>query len=181
MKGPRALETERLLLRKPTIRDAQAIFERYAGDPAVTRYMSWPTHRTVADTHAFLAWSEADWELWPAGSFLIYSRNTNGLLLGGTGLTFRTPVLALTGYVLAQDAWGQGFATESLMAMVELARQTGVLRLEAVCHVQHRASAHVLEKCGFHCEGVSAAHTEFPNLLPGSRCDVLSYARRLDA
>jgi RimJ/RimL family protein N-acetyltransferase len=67
------------------------------------------------------------------------------------------------------------------MAMVELARQTGVLRLEAVCHVQHRASAHVLEKCGFHCEGVSAAHTEFPNLLPGSRCDVLSYARRLDA
>jgi ribosomal-protein-alanine N-acetyltransferase len=181
MKGPRALETERLLLRKPTIRDAQAIFERYAGDPAVTRYMSWPTHRTVADTHAFLAWSEADWELWPAGSFLIYSLNTNGLLLGGTGLTFRTPVLALTGYVLAQDAWGQGFATESLMAMVELARQTGVLRLEAVCHVQHRASAHVLEKCGFHCEGVSAAHTEFPNLSPGSRCDVLSYSKRFDA
>jgi RimJ/RimL family protein N-acetyltransferase len=46
MKVPLALETERLLLRKPTIRDAQAIFERYAGDPVVTRYMSWPTHRT---------------------------------------------------------------------------------------------------------------------------------------
>jgi RimJ/RimL family protein N-acetyltransferase len=181
MKVPLALETERLLLRKPTIRDAQAIFERYAGDPVVTRYMSWPTHRTVADTHAFLAWSEADWELWPAGSFLIYSRNTNGLLLGGTGLTFRTPVLAVTGYVLAQDAWGQGFATESLMAMIELARQAGVLRLEAGCHVEHRVSAHVLEKCGFHCKGISAAHTEFPNLSPGSRSDVLSYTMHFEA
>ncbi len=181
MKGPRTLETERLLLRKPTIRDAQAIFERYAGDPTVTRYMSWPTHRTVADTRAFLAWSEADWELWPAGSYLIYSRKTNGLLLGGTGLTFKTPASAVTGYVLAQDAWGQGFATESLLAMVELARQTGVRRLEAICHAEHRASAHVLEKCGFHCDGVSASHTEFPNLSPGSRSDVLSYSMRFDA
>jgi ribosomal-protein-alanine N-acetyltransferase len=181
MKGPRTLETARLVLRKPTLQDGQAIFERYAGDPIVTRYMSWPTHRTIADTHAFLAWSEGDWELWPAGSYLIYSRNTNGLLLGGTGLTFRTPLLAVTGYVLAQDAWGQGFATESLGAMVELARQTGVKRLEAECHADHRASAHVLEKCGFQCEGVSPAHTEFPNLALGCRCDVLSYSMRFKA
>jgi [ribosomal protein S5]-alanine N-acetyltransferase len=181
MKGPRTLETARLVLRKPTLHDGQAIFERYAGDPIVTRYMSWPTHRTLADTHAFLAWSEGDWELWPAGSYLIYSRSTNGLLLGGTGLTFRTPLLAVTGYVLAQDAWGQGFATESLGAMVELARQTGVKRLEAECHAEHRASAHVLEKCGFHCEGVSPAHTEFPNLALGCRCDVLGYSMRFNA
>ena len=175
MKGPGRLETERLLLRKPIISDAQAIFERYAGDPVVTRYMSWPTHRTVADTTAFLTWSEADWQLWPAGSYLIFSRDAEDLLLGGTGLSFRTPLSAVTGYVLAQDAWGQGFATESLRAMVELARQTGVKRLEAECHAEHRASAHVLEKCGFQCVGILHDHTEFPNLARGSRSDVLSY------
>jgi RimJ/RimL family protein N-acetyltransferase len=180
MKGPRRLETERLLLRRPIINDAQMIFERYAGDPVVTRYMSWATHRTVADTYAFLAWSEADWELWPAGSFLIFSKDADGLLLGGTGLSFRTPVSAVTGYVLAQDAWGQGFATEALRAMVELARQTGVTRLEAECHAEHRASAHVLEKCGFYCEGILRAHTEFPNFAQGSRSDVLRYLMRFD-
>lgn len=179
MKGPSTIETERLLLRKPTINDAEAIFERYASNPVVTRYMSWPTHRTVADTCAFLAWSEADWELWPAGSYLVFAR-ANGNLLGGTGLTFKTPVFATTGYVLAQDAWGHGYATESLRAMVELARKLGVRRLEAECHVEHRASARVMEKCGLLCEGVREKHTEFPNLMPGVKLDVLCYARKFE-
>jgi len=178
MKGPRTIKTGRLLIRKPTIHDAQIIFERYAGDPEVTRYMSWATHRSVADTCAFLAWSEADWEQWPVGSYLVFARE--GVLLGGTGLTFKTPVFAVTGYVLARDAWGCGYATESLEAMVELARRTGVRRLEAVCHVDHRASAHVMEKCGFVYEGVLREHTEFPNLAPGKKCDVLRYARKFD-
>ena len=47
MKGPKTIETRRLLLRKPALSDAEAIFERYAADPVVTRYMSWPTHRTL--------------------------------------------------------------------------------------------------------------------------------------
>jgi [ribosomal protein S5]-alanine N-acetyltransferase len=180
MKGPARLETRRLELRKPKIGDAAAIFERYAGDREVTRYMSWPTHREVADTCAFLAWSDADWELWPAGSYLVFSKEQEGWLLGGTGLAFRKPDLAVTGYVFAKDAWGRGYATEALRAMVDLAGLLGVRRLEAVCHVEHRASARVLEKCGFTCEGVVAAHTEFPNLLPGTRCDVLSYAREFE-
>ena len=181
MKGPRTIETERLVLRKPTIHDAEAIFERYASDPVITRYMSWPTHRSVADTCAFLAWSEADWELCPAGSYLVFSRTAKDFLLGGTGLTFRTPMIAATGYVFARDAWGQGYATESLQAMVALAQQTGVRRLEAVCHAENLASAHVLDKCGFQYEGIEREHTEFPNLVPGVRSDVLSYSLRFES
>jgi len=41
-----------------------------------------------------------------------------------------------------------GYATESLQAMVDLGRETGVQRLEAICHVDHQPSAKVLEKCG---------------------------------
>ncbi|HEX3894187.1 MAG TPA: GNAT family protein [Terracidiphilus sp.] len=181
MKGPRTIKTERLLLRRPTMHDAQAILDRYAGDPVVTRYMSWPTHRSIAETSAFVMWSEADWELWPAGSYLVFSNQADGILLGGTGLSFRTPLLAVTGYVLAQDAWGRGYATEALRAMVDLAEQLGVRRLEAECHVEHQASGHVMEKCGFTTEGVRPAHTEFPNLAPHVKCDVLTYARRFEA
>jgi [ribosomal protein S5]-alanine N-acetyltransferase len=176
MKGPKTLQTRRLALRKPTMSDAQAIFERYAGDPEATRYMSWPTHKNVADTCAFLAWSEADWDLWPAGSYLVYPREGSAQLLGGTGLTFRSPEFAVTGYVFAQDAWGQGFATEALQAMVDLARALGVKKLNAVCHVEHRRSARVMEKCGFQCEGIRHRHTEFPNLTPGILSDVFTYS-----
>jgi [ribosomal protein S5]-alanine N-acetyltransferase len=176
MMDPETLHTERLLLRRPVLADAVAIFDRYAGDPVVTRYLSWPTHRTLSDTHAFLAWSDAEWGKGPAGSYIIFSRKDNGLL-GGTGLSFKSPTCAVTGYVLAQDAWGRGYATESLEAMVNLADELGVRRLEAICHIDHRGSARVLEKCGFQLVELLRQHTEFPNLAPGQKSDVFSYVR----
>jgi RimJ/RimL family protein N-acetyltransferase len=51
--------------------------------------------------------------------------------------------------VLARDAWGQGFATEALAAVLDIAGAIGVARLFALCHPAHRPSRRVLEKCGF--------------------------------
>ena len=65
-----------------------------------TQVRSWPTHRSVEDTIRFLESSEAEWDRWPAGPFLIESRS-DGRLLGSTGLSFETPERAVTGYVLA--------------------------------------------------------------------------------
>jgi [ribosomal protein S5]-alanine N-acetyltransferase len=173
---PERLQTARFLLRRPTFADAAAIFDRYAGDPVATSYLSWPTHRGLADTYAFLAWSDAEWGKGPAGPHLVFSREDNALL-GGTGLSFKSPTCAVTGYVFARDSWGRGYATESLQAMVDLAGELGVKRLEALCHVDHRASARVLEKCGFQLEAILREHTEFPNLAPAQRLDVRSYVR----
>jgi [ribosomal protein S5]-alanine N-acetyltransferase len=174
MKAPEIIQTSRLTLRKPMAADAEAIFLRYAGDPVVTRYLSWPTHQSVEDTQVFLAWSDADWELWPAGSYLVLSRD-EGRLLGGTGLSFTSSTCAVTGYVFARDAWGKGYATESLQAMVDLARTLGVQRLEAICHVAHGPSARVLEKCCFRQEAIRREFCVFPNLAAHTKSDVFSY------
>jgi RimJ/RimL family protein N-acetyltransferase len=175
MRAPETIETDRLLLRRPRADDATAIFARYASDPEVTRFISWPKHSVVADTEAFLAFSEAQWTRWPAGPYLVVSR-ADGALLGGTGLGFETPYRASTGYIFARDAWGRGYATESLRAMVGIAAQIGVERLYAVCHVSHLASARVLEKGGFEREGILRRYIEFPNLAPGVAADVLCYS-----
>jgi [ribosomal protein S5]-alanine N-acetyltransferase len=179
MKTVERIETERLLLRKPVHGDAEAIFHRYAGDPEVTRYLSWPTHRCVADTEQFLIWSDEDWARWPASSYLIFDREDPARLLGGTGISFQSPALAVTGYVFARDAWAQGYATEALEAMVKLARRTGVRRLVAVCHPQHRPSAHVLEKCGFLLDEERRDQFVFPNLKPRRKWNVLTYVLNL--
>jgi [ribosomal protein S5]-alanine N-acetyltransferase len=143
----------------------------------VTRYLAWPTHRTLADTEEFLAFCDAEWERWPAGPLLIESR-ADGTLLGGTGLGFETPRQASTGYVLAYDAWGAGYATEALAAIRDRAADLGVERVYALCHPDHRASARVLEKCGFLSEGTLHRYAHFPNLAPGAPSDVLCYAMR---
>jgi len=169
------LETERLVLRAPRLNDAQPIFERYASDPEVTRYLGWPRHTSLADTRAFVKFSTTVWSTWNAGPMLAISRE-DGTLLGSTGLSFEAPDVAQTGYVFAKDAWGRGYATEVLRAMTELATQRGVKRLYALCHPEHRASWHVLEKCGFAREAVLPRHSVFPNLSPDP-ADVVSYAR----
>lgn len=142
------IETARLVLRKPTIDDAEAIFVRYASDPLVTKYLSWPRHRSLHDTRHFLAFSDAEWQQWPVGPYLVHSL-ADRHLLGGTGLHFESPTVAETGYVFARDAWGQGFATECLRAVIEVARSAGVQMLTAGCHPENAASRRVLEKCGF--------------------------------
>ena len=162
------------MLAPPGPADAPEIFERYSSDPEVTKYLGWPRHRTVADAEAFVAFSASEWDRWPAGPLLILRRN-DGRLLGGTGLGFERDGHAVTGYVLARDAWGLGYATESLGVMVSLARTVGAVRLSAMCHPDHRASWHVLEKCGFTRRTDWSQPAEFPNLAPGRLVDVARY------
>ena len=179
MKGPSVVETVRLRLSRPEPADAPLIFERYAGDHEVTRYLGWPRHTSLADTHAFLDFSAAEWTRWPAGPYLIWLPDRNRLI-GGTGLAFQDQHHAATGYVLASDSWGQGYATEALTAMVELASALGVHELSAFCHPQHRASWHVLEKCTFERDSHWKELAEFPNLAPGVRQPVLRYVKTFE-
>jgi ribosomal-protein-alanine N-acetyltransferase len=172
------IETARLVLLRPTTADAQAMFERYASDPAVTRYLAWPTHRSVDDTRLFVGFSDTEWDRSPAGPYLIRSKHHGGLL-GATGLSFDAAGAATTGYVLAQDAWGQGYATEALRAMVDLARSLGLPALTAYCHPDHAPSMRVLEKCGFAREDRASIQIEFPNLTPGVRVTVARYVKEL--
>src|SRR5215471_14776044 len=144
-RAPDRLDTERLELRRPSAEDAEAIFAAYAADPEVTSYVGFPRHRSLDDTRAFLVLSDVQWTTWPAGPYVIRLRDT-GALVGSSGVMFETPYRAQTGYVLAKHAWGRGYATEALSAMVALAHGCGVRRLYAICHHAHRPSARVLEK-----------------------------------
>ena len=175
-RAPERLFTPRLVLDRPRDADAEEIFTRYASDPEVTRYVAFPRHRSVGDARWFTGFSDTEWGRAPGGPYMIRDRET-GALLGSTGLTFETRFRASTGYVLARDAWGRGYATEALQAMVDLARALGVRRLHAVVHPDHGRSARVLEKCGFTLESVRRLHDEFPNLTPGEPADVACYVR----
>ena len=57
--------------------------------------------------------------------------------------------IAELGYALGRAFWGQGYATEAAIAMVEVARALGLGGLQAYSFVDNPASARVLEKAGF--------------------------------
>ncbi|HXN64196.1 MAG TPA: GNAT family N-acetyltransferase [Candidatus Acidoferrales bacterium] len=175
MKAPDHFTTIRLRLRRPALADAELVFRRYASDPEVTKFLGWPRHTSVEQTHAFLQFSDAEWEKWPAGPYLIESAGEGGLL-GSTGLAFEGTDRAMTGYVLAKDAWGFGYATEALDAMMHLAEILKVRELSALCHPTHRASQRVLEKCGF-VRQLELVHSAFPNFADGSVAEAFRFVR----
>jgi len=176
--APEQLVTERLVLRRPRQADAPAIFERYASDPLVTHYLAWPRHTSLEDTRVFVNFSDAEWRGWGCGPYLVYTAE-DLRLVGSSGLSFESSELASTGYVFARDAWGRGYASEVLRAMTDLARSLGVRWLYGLCHVEHLASARVMEKCGFSPEGIMRQHIAFPNISP-LRADVLRYGITFD-
>jgi ribosomal-protein-alanine N-acetyltransferase len=176
--APHELRTDRLLLRRPYADDAEAIFERFAGDPVATRYMGWPRHQTIDETVSYLGHSAQEWNVEGVGAYVILDPPT-GRLLGSTGIHMVTGYRAITGYILARDAWGRGIATEACAAMVSLARRLGIARIEADCHPDNRASSRVLEKSGLLFEGILRAYLVFPNLGIDQPEDVLMYGLAL--
>ena len=174
VKASPVLSSERLMLRRPSLDDASEIFATYAGDRRIGNYTEWLVHRSVRDTEDFIAFSDSEWERWPAGPYLIHSK-FSGELLGSTGLSFTSPVDATTGCVIARSCWGNGFGTEAVLAIRNLANKLGVTRLEAYCHPYHKPSRRVLEKAGFDLQE-HRRRCRFPNLDADVRVDAVCYA-----
>lgn len=168
------IETERLLLRPPTRKDAVEIFRRYANEGEVTHFLGWPRHTDLSQTEEFVEFSQQKWEQDQVGPYLILDKLENQII-GSTGLELEDDRVAATGYVLARASWGNGFATEALHAMVNLAKQLALSELYALCHPKNSASIRVLEKCGFKLESKLDKAIEFPNLLPGKKSTALKY------
>jgi len=155
------LETSRLVLRPPSIDDAEAIFVSYAQDPEVSRYTSWAPHRRLDDTRAFLRVCENGWERGSVFSWAI-TRRDDGRLIGMTDIRLDGHRGEI-GYVLARAAWGHGYATEAARAVADWGRARPDLhRVWAVCDLENKASVRVLEKVGMAREACLRAWATMP-------------------
>ena len=155
IKAPLRVETARLILSPPTADDVQAIFERYASDPDVTRFMAWPRHESTASTEAFVTFSAQEWERAAAGPYLIWSR-ADGSLLGASGLEVQERGRSRDRLRAGEGRVGKGLRHRGPERHGERGSSLGLERLTACCHLEHRASQRVLEKCGFRREPATA-------------------------
>ena len=55
-KGTQTIETERLILRKCRPDDAQALFDNWASDDNVTKFMTWSAYKSVEEAHGRIAY-----------------------------------------------------------------------------------------------------------------------------
>src|SRR4051812_8240155 len=80
MTWPEFLETDRLVLRPPIEADAGSIFEAYAQDPEVTRYLMWRPHERLADAQEYVQRRRAAWVAGTELTWMLTRRGDQRLL-----------------------------------------------------------------------------------------------------
>lgn len=153
--GTKRIETERLILRPFSMEDAGAMYDNWASDPEVTKFLSWPTYKTVDTAYEILdIWTKqyAD----PTFYQWAIQLKELGQPIGSISVVnFSDSVeMAEIGFCIGKNWWGQGIMTEAMQSvMAYLFEEVGVQRIEAGHDPNNPASGAVQRKCGLKYEG----------------------------
>ena len=156
-KGTVTIETERLILRRFTMEDAEAMYRNWASDDEVTKHLTWPTHSSVEISKMVLTdwishYPEPDFYNWaivlkedgpePIGNISVVGIN-------------KKVDAAIMGYCMSRTHWRKGIMAEALTAVIAfLFDQVGFNRVEADHDPNNPASGRVMEKSGMRHEGI---------------------------
>lgn len=154
-KGTIQIETERLILRKFVIEDAQPMYDNWASRDAVTKYLTWPTHKSIDvakwvvsdwvshyDDPAYYQWAIVPKDLnQPIGSIAVVKMEED---IG----------MVEVGYCIGDKWWGRGIVTEAFTALIPFFfEQIKANRIQARHDAENPASGRVMKKCGLKYEG----------------------------
>ncbi|SEG97152.1 Protein N-acetyltransferase, RimJ/RimL family [Nonomuraea solani] len=164
------LETERLVLRRFTESDADALFALH-NDPEVMRHLNGgrPTPRAVIVDQTLPKLID--------GAYFAAVERATGEFLGWFCLRpaengpADEPEL---GYRLHKAAWGKGYATEGSLALIAKAfTELGARRVFAQTMTVNLGSRRVMEKCGLRY--VRTFWTDWPERIEGSEQGDVEY------
>ena len=153
--GTKKMETSRLVLRPFVKEDAEAMYRNWASDPEVTKFLSWPTYKSIEDAYAIL-------DLWipqySDNAFYQWAIELKelGEVIGSISVVNQDDRVDSVeiGFCIGKNWWGQGIMTEAFQAVIDyLFGEAGVQRIEAGHDPNNPASGAVQRKCGLKYEG----------------------------
>lgn len=172
--GTKRLETTRLILRRFQMEDAQAIYQNWACDEDVTKFLTWPPHNTIDVTKMVLndwipQYKNEDYYQWaivlketqePIGSISVVKQND-------------AIHMVHIGYCIGKKWWHQGITSEALSCLIKFFfKEVGVNRIESCHDIHNPNSGNVMKKCGMKLEGT---HYQADRNNQGL-CDICLYA-----
>ena len=152
-KGTQTIRTARLTLRRFTVEDAQQMYDNWASDARVTRFLTWEPHVSPEATAELLSeWVAA----YLAPSCYNWVMEYEGRCIGNISVvrcSDRSEYAEL-GYCMGCDYWNKGLMTEAAKAVIAfLFDEVGCHRVVIRHAVKNPASGRVAQKCGLTYEG----------------------------
>ena len=126
--GTVLLETDRLKLRGLKVEDAPKVFNNWASDNEVAKFMRWNAHSDIKVTEEWMKTCEEimnDKTRYDWGIVLRTSNEPIGSI--GAFLNAEDPSRYEIGYALGKKYWGHGYATEALKCVIDfLVKRVGI-------------------------------------------------------
>lgn len=154
--GTKRIETERLILRRYTKDDARAMYENWASDSEVTKFLTWPTYTCVEMADEILAKWTAAYEDERFYQWTIVLKENGDEPIGSiAAVSVDDSVMkAEIGYCLGRKFWHRGIMSEALKAVIDyMFDEVGMNRVEARHDTNNPNSGAVMRKCGMKYEG----------------------------
>ena len=157
--GTVRIETDRLILRRFKMEDAEIMYRNWASNDEVTKYLTWPTHADVNVTRSVIegwiqSYANPDFYNWaivlktigePIGSLSVvkYDEKTAS---------------AVIGWCMGKRWWGQRIMPEAARAILEYLFETVEFNRIAAKHDKNNSkSGRVMQKIGMIREGTLRA------------------------
>ena len=154
--GTVTLETDRLILRRFKIEDAEAMYKNWACDTEVTKYLTWPAHSSVDVSKGILQQWIVDYNSDDSYNWAIILKENGDYPIGSIGVVDKNEKVNMVhiGYCIGKSWWNKGITSEALGALIKyFIEEVGVNRVESRHDPNNTNSGKVMIKCGMKYEG----------------------------
>ena len=172
MDNTKTLETERLILRKFTIEDAQGMYNNWASNEKVIRFSTWVLHKDVNETKEVIKnWIKS----YAEGSYnwVVELKDTHEVIGRIWEENNKHKTITL-GYCYGSKYWNKGYGTEALRRIIEYLLNEQDFYLVTACHwSSNPASGKVMQKAGMKYDGTLRERRINQD---GTRADMIYYS-----
>ena len=154
--GTQRIETDRLILRRYVIEDADAMYKNWASDSEVTKFLTGQPHSSVDVSRSIIEdwlkeYSDEKYYQWA-----IVLKDNGNEPIGGISVVHMNEDISMVhiGYCLGRAWWRRGIMSEALKAVMDFMFDTvEVNRVESRHDPMNPNSGKVMQKCGMKYEG----------------------------
>ena len=144
--GTAEMWTERMILRRYCLKDAEPLFRRLGTDPAMYKYSGWNPYATLKmaqeTVREFIAGYDDD-------HFYSWVMDVDDVLVGTIGAYDYDNDQIEVGFSVVREWQGRGIATAAVKKVLEyLTENEGISCVTAWCAAENTGSRRVLEKAG---------------------------------
>lgn len=170
--GTQTIETDRLLLRKYKITDADDIYSNWVRDLEVSRFWAWKPHENIEETKSLLLeWIE-NYNKTDNYHWVIVIKELSEAI----GYIYLNDIndeekSASIHYLISRRFWNQGIVTEACRAVLDFSfNKIGITRIHTHHHIDNPTSGKVMKKAGMHY--IETKYKEIPNCaqISGDYC-----------